>query len=108
MFSLSQVKQVLLERRQLYSTILFQSLFGTKSQLSCVKNLQLPGKLLCSITFTYLKTYEAFSSTDPSKASGVIGIPSKFGSTHPSRCTNQFITCFLGVYASDKPHTKMW
>ena len=55
----------------------FHSVFNTKSPLPSITNLHLPDKLLCSITFTDLETYEALSSIDSSKASGVDGIPSK-------------------------------
>ena len=55
----------------------FHLVFNMKSPLPSITNLHLPDKLLCSITFTDVETYEALSSFDSSKASGVDGSPSK-------------------------------
>ena len=61
----------------------FHSVFSKKLALPFFQSLNLPAKLLCSIAFNELDTYNALSSVDPSKASGVDGFPSKFGSIQP-------------------------
>ena len=53
------------------------SVFSNKSPLPPVQGLNLPNKLLCSIAFTEMETYDALSSIDPLKASGVDNIPPK-------------------------------
>ena len=56
---------------------IFHSAFSKKLAVPSVRSLNLPDKLLCSISFSDLDTYNALCSIDPSKASGVDGIPSK-------------------------------
>ena len=55
----------------------FHSIFNNKSPAPSTKDLYVPEEQLCTITFSEMETYEALSSVNPSKASGVDGIPSK-------------------------------
>ena len=87
----------------------FHSVFNKQSALPSTKDFNLSNKFLFSISFTDLHTYDALSSTDPSKPSGVDEIPSKV-QKHTAIASNQsvhhlFSLCLKASYIPQEWHT---